>query len=778
MRFSSARCATRSRVPLIVLMALAAIGMAGCEGDDGQTGAEGPTGPIGPTGPTGPAGPTGPTIGQGGSVSIGNGTKLTEEQIEEIGGLVATIDSATVTNNKPVITFTVKTIHGGPVLDLAPSIVRVMVSKLVSAQGGLPSRWQSYVNRESTAGVSPPALAKAIQATTETATASGFKSLGSGKYEYTYATDLSKVTTPIAVTYEPSLTHRVGLEIRMSGAAEPLAPDNPFKDFVPAGGAVTTNKLMAATENCESCHVRFAEHGGPRRNVEYCVTCHNPASVDPDAGESVDMAYMAHSIHAGIDLRTKPYVVIGFGNEVFDFSEVTYPQPSTFCENCHTKSATQPQGDEWQQFPSAASCGGCHAAGLTKTGPSTTTGQYTYQYRHANTQLSGFVFDDGTCRDCHRAEGVAGDVLEDHRKPRFTTSGSLNTRYSIERGRDFSYEILSVTNAVAGKAPTVKFRVLEKGQPVDVKALTSANGGLILGVTWSTKDFHNVVCKTSIADDPATPANEACVAGTLAGARGRSLTFDLIANKASLVAVGDGSFTYTLASPLPSGVDGDVMTTLYGRRQFADGSRAYPASAVFFPGQKRQELVSQAKCESCHEFLAIHGGTRAGNPMMCNACHNSSGGWSDEGFGPIAFGAFAHNIHAGKIEEIGEVTYPQSRARCEGCHIAGSFNTARTDALPISTGPGPDLDPVANGVQNQLLFDDTWDSATAGTCGTCHDSGPAKSHMAQNGGQFGVVGGKQLVPSSTSEACAVCHGPGRSLDTAAVHAEVVSRGEE
>ena len=204
------------------------------------------------------------------------------------------------------------------------------------------------------------------------------------------------------------------------------------------------------------------------------------------------------------------------------------------------------------------------------------------------------------------------------------------------------------------------------------------------------------------------------------------------------------------------------MATLYGRRQFADNSRAYPESAVFFPGTKRQTLVSQEKCENCHEFLAIHGGSRAGNPLMCTACHNSSGGWSDEGFGPIALGAFAHNIHAGKVEEIGEVTYPQSLSRCETCHVAGSYYAARTAALPISTGPGTDL---------QNVFDDTWDSATAGTCGTCHDSGPAKAHMAQNGGAFGVVGGKTLTPSSTSEACMVCHGPGRAEDTVKVHAE-------
>jgi OmcA/MtrC family decaheme c-type cytochrome len=157
--------------------------------------------------------------------------------------------------------------------------------------------------------------------------------------------------------------------------------------------------------------------------------------------------------------------------------------------------------------------------------------------------------------------------------------------------------------------------------------------------------------------------------------------------------------------------------------------------------------------------------------MMCNACHNSSGGWAAEGFGPIAFGAFAHNLHAGKIEEIGEITYPQSPSRCEACHLEGTYYAARTDALAISTDAGPDQDLVADGIQNQNLFDDTWDSATAGTCGTCHDSGPAKAHMEQNGGAFGVAGGKSLTPSSATEACAVCHGPGRAVDTARVHAQ-------
>ena len=252
--------------------------------------------------------------------------------------------------------------------------------------------------------------------------------------------------------------------------------------------------------------------------------------------------------------------------------------------------------------------------------------------------------------------------------------------------------LADATDQFAGHA--VQFRILDKGQPIDVKSLTAADGNLTLDFAWNTRDIHTVA-------DLAT--------GTLAGNRGRALQVSLITNMASVIARDGGVYEYTLADPLPSGVDGDLMVVLEGRRQFADNSRAYPESAVFFPGQKRTALVSQEKCENCHELLAIHGGNRAGDPIICTVCHNSSGGWSDEGLGPIALGAFAHNIHAGKIEEFEGVTYPQSLARCETCHLEGSYNTARTDALPISTGPGADA---------QNLYDDTWSSATAGTCAT------------------------------------------------------------
>ena len=757
MNIAGTRGITRSRVPLMAILALAAtIGLAGCEGDNGgeKTEPSGPAGPIGPTGPTGPAVPPVVDIEDGGPVTVGNGSTLTAAQIEAIGGLVATLDSAAVANNRAVIQFTVKTSHGGPVLGLAATTLRLGIAKLVPPAGGLPSRWQSYINRNATPGNTTPgfvpALASAIQANTESGSAAGWQEVGNGVYRYTSTINLATVTTPIAVAYEPSRTHRVSLAIDLSGAARALAPDNPFKDFVPAGGAVTANKLIADTRNCADCHVRFAEHGGPRRSNEFCVVCHNPGSIDPDGGESVDFAYMAHSIHRGED-RDDPYVVYGFSGTKYDFGDVTYPQSTLYCETCHVQSAATPQGDDWLTNPSASSCGGCHDAGLGKTGPNPATGRYTYTYEHSNAALAGTVLDDGTCAGCHRQGGAAGSVLEVHRQ---------GPRLQKELGEQFVFRVLSVGNVGKDQVPSITFKVAKPdGTPYDLAtdpAFSLAGASLNLYFAWDTKDISNA--------DPAT--------GTMpAGERGAAYRMRIADIKAYAVKNADGTYTTDLkTAAVPTGIALPVatpsaMVVLDGHPMvLVDGTavQARARNAVGYFGTPRVRLVAEAKCNACHEQLQQHGGNRNGDPQGCLVCHNSSSGWSDDVniAGPIAMGAMVHNIHAGKMPLFFGITYPQSLANCEACHLPGTYYAARTEALPISTGPG--ADPT-------LYTDDTWNSATAGTCGTCHDSVAARAHMTGNGGSFDVAGGKTLTPSSAAEACGVCHGAGRPQDTARVH---------
>ncbi len=456
MKSGTVRCVTRSRVSLLALMAVAAIGIAGCSGDGGKSGATGPTGPTGPGGP-GPTGPaTPPSIEAGGPVAIGNGSALTAEQIEAIGVLVATIDAASIPVGTPVpvIEFTLKTSHGGAATGLAPSALQVTVAKLEPPPAGVtstPHKWQSYINRTQTGAAGGPALPSATQANSQSGTAGTLVEVSPGVYRYTYGVNLSTVTTPIVVPFEPSLTHRVGLEVRLSGAAEPLGPDNPVKDLVPDGGAGSGNKLIASTVACDSCHERLDLHGGPRHTVEYCVTCHNPGSVDPDSGNSVDMAYLAHSIHAG-DLRGPasparsasanatpvPYIIYGFGGSPNDYGDVTYPQDLLYCDKCHAASATTPDGDAWTTSATAPACGGCHIQGLNSVAYNATTG-YTYTYTH-----STFAFtapDDGSCITCHAAGGSAGSTADNHLNW-VSASNSPGAPLAKALGAQFKFQVL------------------------------------------------------------------------------------------------------------------------------------------------------------------------------------------------------------------------------------------------------------------------------------------------------------------------------------------------
>jgi OmcA/MtrC family decaheme c-type cytochrome len=633
--------------------------------------------------------------------------------------------------------------------------LRLGVAKLVPAAGGLPSRWQSYINRDGTPSIPVPELTKTVQATTESGVAAGWTELGGGRYRYVSAVDLTTVTTPIVVSYEPALTHRFSIAIDLSGDAGSLEPDNPFRDFVPNGSAVTTQKLIATTGNCATCHVRFAEHGGPRRDVEFCVVCHNPGTVDPDSGESVDLAYMAHSIHLG-ENRAEPYVVYGRNGEEFNTGEVTYPQPVTFCETCHAQSDEAPQGDDWKLSANAPACGGCHVEGLNKTGPSATTGLYTYTFTHPVGDLPPefSTFNDGECKGCHKPGGSGGDIYEVHAR--------AEDRKAIENGELFTYRIITVENAVAGEAPKVTFQILQSGQPVNVKAIAGDGDRLRLDFAWTGQDIHNIA---DIAGDQ------------YAADRGEAIVVDLIANMASVVDNGDGTYSYTLAQPLPAGFSDPtlgtgLMVVLEGRRQMADGSEAHPDSAFAFAGgPARAKIVDQAKCEACHKQVATHGGSRAGDPMICTVCHNSSvggtfpnrsGGTDD--WGAVALGAFIHGLHAGNLEAIGEASYPQSLGRCESCHVEGTYNLARTNALPITVDAGTTL---ADGPAALAWKDDLADSATAGTCKGCHTSSDALEHMAEQGGSFGAP--KSLTPSSAAEGCAFCHAPGKTYDTAAMH---------
>ena len=283
---------------------------------------------------------------------------------------------------------------------------------------------------------------------------------------------------------------------------------------------------------------------------------------------------------------------------------------------------------------------------------------------------------------------------------------------------------------------------------MDVKAITT--GRLRLDFAWSTPTSTTLRMSRV----------------TLAANRGQAIVIDLIANMASIVANGDGTDSYTFVQVPPPGFDNatlgkGLLVVLEGRRVMPDGSEAYPDGAFAFSGgAPRETLFDQAKCETCHKQRALHGGSRAGDPMICAACHSSSlGGTSrrEQLRAPWRSAPSSMACIPATSRRSAPVTYPQSLARCEGCHVAGKFNVARTTALPITVDAGTTL---STGAATLAWQDDRADSATAGTCKGCHTSATAATHMETQGGSFGVA--KTLVPSSSAEGCVVCHGPGQT----------------
>lgn len=737
---TNTRTFRRASIATLTALACLSLVLAGCSGDDGPPGPAGPEGPPGAGGPAGPEGPPGPPATA--VVVIGSGD-ISAEQAAEIGTLVVDITDVVIAS-PPTITFSVAAADGRPALQIAPELLNFTLNKLQPATDGLPSTWVSYINRLELANAAdtPNVLEQSLQATTENGSAGTLVELGEGVYEYTYATDPANVTDPVAVAYEPELVHRVGLEIRGGGgsALRDIAPDNPVMDFIPATGAIVAlERQIAGTVDCNACHDRLSFHGGPRFTMEYCVTCHNPDTIDQDTGESLDMAYMAHSIHMGPD-RAEEFVVYGFGDRRHAYGGVTYPQDILFCESCHEASPETPAGDAFDATVTATSCGGCHVEGLVLGVPDPVTGRPIYSYAHQTTPIG--TFQTGVCTQCHNGTIVASAGV-------IHANITDSARQRITQGEDFTYEITSVVNTAPGDAPTVTFRILgADGTPLDVidgPTFNTPSTRLRLVFGWSADDLFN-----GLPD------------GTQINEHGQPERYDLIDLKADITDNGDGTFSFT-ADALPLDYPGDLMVVLEGRRVLEDGTRAYPDSEVFFPGEQRARIVTQEACEACHVQVNFHGGSRAGDPEMCVICHNADAAYVAEGFTTIALGPMLHEIHAAVYPGFEGVTYPHSVSNCQGCHAEGTFYAARDTARPVSYDEGADLLSWA---------DDIATSATAAACVSCHTSNAARSHMESSGGVIDGVKGDMPIPSSLTESCLLCHGPGRVADTAAAHGQL------
>jgi len=179
-------------------------------------------------------------------------------------------------------------------------------------------------------------------------------------------------------------------EVALEGYLQPTAADprfatvNPVLAFAVTDAAATPRRTIVERAACNACHYDLSAHGGARKDPQYCVFCHNPATFDSAGAprfegtqgvlaDTIDFRHMLHKIHMG-SLLTEPYALGGFplptvanpGGTPSVFDDVRYPRSPKECEACHaTKNWTLPLAASRAYLPSMSALMGCAPGGGT-----------------------------------------------------------------------------------------------------------------------------------------------------------------------------------------------------------------------------------------------------------------------------------------------------------------------------------------------------------------------------------------------------------------------------
>jgi OmcA/MtrC family decaheme c-type cytochrome len=657
-------------------------------------------------------------------------------------GLTITANSASISSTGTIsVTYTLTDPNGLPLDTTGATTPGTISVSFVAAV--LPNGTQDYTTYTTTAA-SGATLASTLQPSADSG--GTVTALGSGQYQYVFHT---KAPTG----FDATATHTIGIygSRVLTAFNLPTNYASTTYNFVPSGAKVTHINDQIETVSCNNCHDQLSAHGGSRRGLALCVTCHNPGNLDPVDGKSFDAKVFFHKLHMGASL---PSVIAGGTYSVtnthgtFDYSKVVFPADPgdpRRCETCHQQTTGATQQTSFLTNPSRAACGSCHdnvnfATGVNHPG--------------------GPQFDDNECATCHIPQGEIdfdASILGAHVAP---TASTLLTGLAVN--------ITKVTNGTAGTAPVVSFTVVNgKGNPTPLSQLASIS----FTMAGPTADYGYTIFGTATT----TPGY---VTESAAGA-----TCDA-----------SGNCQYTFKNVVPPKSTGTYAIGVEARRTdvvlagtTSQQSISYgaPNKVVYFsvdgsPVTPRRSVVALANCNQCHVSLQVHGALR-NNTEYCVLCHNPSNTdastratatvAADKTAPPqgINFNLLVHRIHDGINMQASNRTYivvgyggshndfsgtlfpalspagaPLDLANCSLCHV----NSSEQSAL-LLTGLNPVVDP--QGPINPI-------QPISSACSGCHVDLPSASHFLANTTVLG-------------ESCAVCHSSGAAYAVDQVHAQ-------
>ncbi len=694
---------------VLSLMLLFVFSMAGCSGSNGATGVAGPIGPTGSTGATGPTGPSGGEI-----VNI-NSLNSDEMATLKMSGAITGVTMGT----NPVVNFFVTDSYGRGVTGLG------VASPTNSAKLNYVAVAVAYLSADPTdtttnAWTNYYFNASQNSSPTNEGLVAGLVDHNDGTYTYTFQAGITG-------TVDVNATHRAAVQISgnvpNSNPVVPLAvPVNLISTFVPSGAAVTNTRDIVSETACNGCHSKLGNttldpetgkgftpgqpgHGG-RLTTKYCVMCHNYQNevtgrvastatntgylVNPPDGSTwmisngtftynqLEFVTMIHKTHMGEDLSLTNYNING--NHYFP-NTIGYPQDIRNCTTCHNGT----DGDNWETKPSIKACGSCHD-----------------NVSWANTIPTGFVAHSGgpeTDADCLMCHGLSNTYAV--KKVHLANYATLHNA-GLTGAANFKFVISSVTVSAATRIPSITFQILNNGQPVTLNTGTTV-GPVLTGFDSYYKNTPSLVVKYALPQDNITAPSD-----WNAGNSAVNLQNVFDGTKGQLVDNGNNTYTAILTGGtstntlIPANakmVTGAMYGAFVQNNWTLTSDMTYssrPGIASMMPvsaTDARRVIVSEAKCNTCHEQLGtspyFHNGQR--NIAMCAMCHTpnqNSHGWA------ASFRNFFHAIHAGQdskgnlikrtvaftedgaspTDNFSKIQFPAFLNDCEKCHLPGTYD--------------------------------------------------------------------------------------------------------
>jgi len=676
----------------------------------------------------------------------------------------------------------------------------------------IPQGEEAYIAYTTRVQTSPITGDSAEQGTSDSG--GSYENVGPGEYIYKFATILPD-------DYDTETTHTLGIYARRDLTEFDLDRyvTNELEHFIPSGIGEPMPRDIVTTETCNGrCHDPLAIHGGARQEVGLCILCHNPTQgIDPDTGNSVDMPLMTHKIHAGVHLENG-YVVIGYRQGVHDYSEVEFPTDLNACETCHTG------GPPTTDFPMVAGPSLVPVCDGTSTGVTTIGWEHTGDVEIRINAPDGKLFAMGGRSGSQETEkwvrdgklfylldAASGDVIQElpvnttvfgcannppgamvgeagdqhtnwMTRPSRVTCGSCHDHIDWETGDGhaggpqadddscgFCHQPSSgneYDRSVAG-AHTVDYQSAQLGGVlVQVLNVEFTNPGERPRVTFSLHDKYGPL-------DP-TKLNRLRFAIT-----GPNDDFDYYHQEDALGALvpSGANWAYRFITPIPNDAVGSYSLGVEGRitgvvinpgedNEFTMSDQMqnfiYAFTVTDDAAVPRRMVVDDAKCESCHVNLSLHGSNRHDATGYCNTCHRPDAtdeAVRPEGTGPdesIHFKYMIHKIHRGaelerdfvvygyrsSLHDYSHVEYPGDLRSCDSCHVDDSYTLPLPDAALDTVTPRDYWDPM---------------QPASAACLSCHDSLDAAAHAESN-------------TSGLGESCNLCHGTGATFSVEKVHA--------